>query len=70
MLTFRLEKEPAIVTPPTIRYDITDTRTAVLNSQNSVLSPGATAPGTLKGPEDMRGQVWMVRNIRVLLVTE
>ena len=70
MLTFRLEKEPAIVTAPTIRYDITDTRTAVLNSQNSVLSAGAAASGTLKGPEDRRGQVWIVRTIRILLVAD
>ena len=70
MLTVPLEKEPAIVTAPTIRYDITGTRTAVPNSQNSVLSAGTTASGTSKGPEDMRGQVWMVNTIHILLVTE
>ena len=56
MLTFRSKKEPGIVTAPAIRHDIADTRTAISNSLNSVVSARTTVSDTMKGPKDTRGQ--------------
>ena len=70
MLTFRSKKEPAIVTAPATRRDITDTHTAVSNSQNSVAGARTMVSHTLKGPKDTRGQDRMVSIINILPVTE
>ena len=70
VLIFRFKEEPASVTAPATRHNITDTYAAASNSQNSVVSAGATVSDTLEGPKDRRDQVRMVSTIHILSVAE